>query len=424
MTADKHLINIAVVGDGLSAWGGGIDFTRLVVGSMDLTRYRPILYLPDATGLGPAALINAAIYPILGLKSPMTIVDDIYDRIVFDMHRDLSHRNDMVRSLRSIVPDLRVQYYSNDAELIGLMRRDSISLVLPTARMLGRRFPVPWVPFFNDLQHKYYPEYFSEGSRRFRDREARRLLESTRDVVVSSVAVKEDIDRFCPGHGCSVHPIPFAAPGPRYDPGPDHMSLRERYGVNGTYFVVMNQFWRHKNHMVVLKALAELKARGELDFQVVFTGKAEDRRFPEYYPGLLRFIEDEGLGEFVKMVGFIPKKDQIGLLYGARALVQPTLFEGGAGGLASIDAASYGVPVLLSDIPVNHHVEGVEMEFFRPDDARGLAQMMLARSEQERRVPSMEELKERSLKGEARLRDFIDAIVTSAIGHGPVGGRE
>lgn len=418
MTKNVDLINVAVVGDGLYTWGGGIDFTRLVVGSMDPSRYRPRLYLPSRRGFGIGTMVNAALYPVINRLSSETFVDDMYDRVATDLRRNLDHREDLVCSLSELVPGLDVQYYTDDIDLIRRVRRDGVSLVLPTARMLGSRFPVPWVPFLNDLQHKYYPEYFSHGSRAFRDRDARRLLRSTKNVIASSVAVKDDANRFYPDHGCCIHAIPFAAPRPKYDPSPDVRTVKERYGIDRPYFIVMNQFWRHKNHMVVLKALAELRSRGELDFSLVFTGRTEDQRFPEYYPGLLRFVEKENLEDAVKVVGFVPKKDQVCLMHGARAVVQPTLFEGGPGGLASVDAASYGIPILLSDIPVNHYVDGVETEFFAPDDAHTLARMMQERSGKERRPRSMEELRENAEKGEVRLRKFIDGVIASALGHG------
>jgi glycosyltransferase involved in cell wall biosynthesis len=75
----------------------------------------------------------------------------------------------------------------------------------------------------------------------------------------------------------------------------------------------------------------------------------------------------------------VPKREQLSLLSGALALVQPTLCEGGPGGLASNEAAALGVPMLLSDIAVNREVDEPGVRFFRAGDAQDLAQAMQER---------------------------------------------
>jgi glycosyltransferase involved in cell wall biosynthesis len=75
----------------------------------------------------------------------------------------------------------------------------------------------------------------------------------------------------------------------------------------------------------------------------------------------------------------VPKREQLSLLSGALALVQPTLCEGGPGGLASNEAAALGVPMLLSDIAVNREVDEPGVRFFRAGDAQDLAQALQER---------------------------------------------
>ena len=43
---------------------------------------------------------------------------------------------------------------------------------------------------------------------------------------------------------------------------PAGREIERKYGFRGIYFYLPNQFWVHKNHWVVLKAVASLKARG------------------------------------------------------------------------------------------------------------------------------------------------------------------
>ena len=87
-------------------------------------------------------------------------------------------------------------------------------------------------------------------------------------------------------------------------------------------------------------------------------------------------LDTLGISERVHFLGHIPKFDQIGLLKGSIALVQPTLFEGGPGGGATYDAVSLGIPVLLSDIEVNQEIMTPEVYHFHQQNAEDLTQLM------------------------------------------------
>ena len=58
-------------------------------------------------------------------------------------------------------------------------------------------------------------------------------------------------------------------------------------------------------------------------------------------------------------------------------MIQPTLFEGNPGGGAVVDAQAYGVPCIVSDIPVNREIPSCyETAFFQPHESKDLAQRM------------------------------------------------
>jgi hypothetical protein len=48
-----------------------------------------------------------------------------------------------------------------------------------------------------------------------------------------------------------------------------------KFGIDRPYFMVCNQFWKHKNHKLVLEAIEQLIDLSD-KFIVVFTGKQED----------------------------------------------------------------------------------------------------------------------------------------------------
>src|SRR5262249_24896424 len=145
----------------------------------------------------------------------------------------------------------------------------------------------------------------------------------------------------------------------------ESVGTREKYGVPQDYFLCSNQFWQHKNHGVVIDALALARAAGR-PIDMVFTGPMSDYRAPNYVPDLLSRVRDVGVESNCRFLGLIPKLDQIAIMRSAVAVVQPTLFEGGPGGGAVYDAIAIDCPVIVSDIPVNREIEGYVDSFFAP----------------------------------------------------------
>jgi glycosyltransferase involved in cell wall biosynthesis len=88
-------------------------------------------------------------------------------------------------------------------------------------------------------------------------------------------------------------------------------------------------------------------------------------------------IRQLGLVDHILILGLIPKRDQIELLKGSVALIQPTLFEGGPGGGAAYDAIGLDIPLLASDIIVNREIDCGDVRFFAPTDDEGLSRLMV-----------------------------------------------
>ena len=53
------------------------------------------------------------------------------------------------------------------------------------------------------------------------------------------------------------------------------------------------------------------------------------------------------------------------------------MFEGSPGGFSVADAVAYGVPVLISDIPMNHEVDVGEVKYFDVNNEDSLANLLI-----------------------------------------------
>jgi glycosyltransferase involved in cell wall biosynthesis len=378
------MMRIGILAEGLAEWQGGIDFLRMVCDCLRLA----LADDPD----GPPHLL--LLYPrVSGLEAVRRAADPWLRwlsegrqahrlrpfREVLREQREQTHAHQLARLVDVLGSEIPVRRFASDEELAAVARAEQLACLLPSYRALARWVRTPWVGYVFDFQHRHLPHLFAVADRDVRDARFAAMAESATHIVVNSRAVADDCRRFLGAGGATFVPLPFgAAPAPAWFA--DEPGRLGKYALPPRYFLVSNQFWTHKNHRVVFEALRQLvPAQAARDVGVVCTGSIVDARDKGHFPSLRRFLDENGLAARVRILDHIAKRDQIEIMKGALAVIQPTLFEGGPGGGAVYDAVSLGVPSLVSDLPVNRELDGLgfPVRFFPPTDASALAALML-----------------------------------------------
>lgn len=264
------------------------------------------------------------------------------------------------------------QAFASDPFLERFLRSQRID-VLSHSDFLGKHATVPAICWIGDFQHRQLPEFFKRSERLYRDRDFRLQCRNASRILLSSHDAQRALGAFEPSSLEKSRVLQFVAQ-PQVGAQTTGVSeLRERYGFAGPYFHLPNQFWAHKNHRLVLDALATLKARGE-SVLVICTGAMEDYRRPRYFEGLIAHGEELGvLGSF-RTLGVIPYDDLVGLMVNSVALINPSRAEGWSTSVE--EAKSLGKQIILSDIPVHREQAPVDGVYVDPDDASGLAEAM------------------------------------------------
>ena len=235
---------------------------------------------------------------------------------------------------------------------------------------------VYWVP---DFQFAYYETLFSPGYKKHRLREIADIAAAGNKIVVSSNAAKNDFEKFIGSeHLCNVHVLSFVSqPGTSIEQINSMSSgILEKYGLNGSYLIVANQFWAHKDHLCVLEAMKILAADGRCP-QVVFTGGSVDYRDggSESFQECYSFFIENGLADACFFLGDIPYEELLCLIFNAAALVNPSWFEGWNSAIE--EAKTLGVTVIASDIPVHREQLKSAGAFFQTRDSKQLSKLML-----------------------------------------------
>lgn len=350
-------MTVAFLADYYASWMGGanllaylLDCTRAAAARQDAR----IELLMDARGL-PDALQQRAdpilALPTAGLQATgglqCLLEESSIERIVF--YRDLPQA----------------------CQALG------VDVIGPTGTDLGADFPVPWFAYVPDFQHQYLAHFFSQSERSARDRHFRSLIENACGVFVNSGTVAADIERFYPAPSRATRVLRLPALLPDLTDVADADATARKHGLERPFFLSCSQRWLHKQHPLILEAFADLVSMNpHLPIELVFTGDTVDHRDPQHAQRVDALIARLGLGDRVRVLGRVPRAEQLALIRLSMAVVQASLFEGGPGASGTLEATLLGTPAIASDIGPNRELPVGRMHFFDARSAAALSEQM------------------------------------------------
>lgn len=258
-----------------------------------------------------------------------------------------------------------------------VLKQHRIDIVSHASMVTGANRPYKLVTWIADFQYLHLPDLFPGLDVAKKSAEINRLVDESDVVVVSSQDALKDLRAIVtPANAAKARVLEFVSQPARAlgaDVGRD--ALETKYGFTGRFFFLPNQFWRHKNHVVVFEAIAALKRQG-IDVLVLCTGWLRDPRFSksEYVDNLQKILTDNQLEGNIRLLGSIDYSDVLALSRHAIAVLNPSLFEGWSSSVE--EAKSIGKPVILSNLGVHIEQNPPGSRYFAPDDVDGLAAIL------------------------------------------------
>lgn len=393
-------MKVAMLGAGFIGWGGGIDFLKAYIQPLKkIDDVKLYVFLPRENKI--RKWIRKRKNDLKTFLTGENIQENYCSPLTIDaIAKDFASKGVEV-VFYEIITKRRFA-------LIDALRTHNIDVVFPAIVDLGEDFPIPWVLYLPDFQHKYYPDFFTEEECKARDVSFGEQLKSASAVIVEAEDVEKDIFKFYPDTTANVFVMPYTAV-----PEPDWLDLSdislEKYNLPKNYFLISNQFWIHKDHITAFEALSKLIKSGFKEYDIVCTGLAKDYRDKDYLAKIRAKLCEFGIEDRVHFLGYIPKRDQMKIMCSSVAVIQPTLFEGNPGGGIAYNAVSLGVPIILSDIPVNQELKAEWVRFFQagnPEDLKNKMKAMIKEKESYIvKAPS-----ELVALGEKRLDILSDAV--------------
>jgi glycosyltransferase involved in cell wall biosynthesis len=255
-----------------------------------------------------------------------------------------------------------------EGRILQMIREDRFDLLFcPLLVLEPLDPPIPSAVMMPDLQHEFHPEFFPKAELQWRRRtylpsavNASVVLtpsEFTKRTVVERFNVSaEKVDAF-------PHDVDAEFRQPR---DPRAQEEFQRLGLPEKYLYFPSNFWQHKNHSTLLRALKLVHSGGFPDLHLVFTGAsgADSTRVKQETGSL-------GLSGRVSFLGYQERALIPEIYRHSLGLVFATRFEGM--GLPVIEAMCVGVPVITSKGGAAEEIAGGEALLVDEKTPEGIA---------------------------------------------------
>lgn len=259
----------------------------------------------------------------------------------------------------------------------------------------------PYIYTVWDLGHRvttYFPEMSLNREWDIREKNYNRMLPRASYILTGNETGKQEIlDNYSvSSNKIRIAPFPISA----FCFGEEK---KPQFEIPEKYFFYPAQFWAHKNHICILKALLELKNKYSIEATVFFSGS-------DY--GNKAYIQEKtkeyGLDKNVRFTGFLEESELKYIYTHATAMIYSSQL--GPNNLPPIEATYLECPIIISDIPGHKEQLGESALFFDGTKPYELCEHMYKVWNDETYRNNMI-VKERTLAEEYKKIRYVDAIL-------------
>lgn len=227
----------------------------------------------------------------------------------------------------------------------------------------------------HDLMHRYlrqYPEIASVYQYVLREVLFSRIAHHSKVILVDSNLGKKHVEE-CYFRKKTVNKItvlPYIAPDYIYHveqyKDDEWQEIRQHLPLK--YFFYPAQFWKHKNHLNLVKAIDNLKTKYP-DIHIVFVGSEKNA-----YREIVEYVRNAQLENNITFLGYVSDYSMVQLYKNTQALIMPSFF--GPTNIPQLEAFYLGCPVAVADVfAIKEQVKDAAL-LFKPDSVPEIVNCM------------------------------------------------
>ena len=311
------------------------------------------------------SLKNSKIKPVIITDNHITIEEKLFFKGVTIIKTNLVDRKSRTKK---IINNFLINIFGKNIFLDRFLKKNNISVISHTS-YLGKNSDIVSLKWFPDFQEIHLPKLFSSKQKLARSYDIKMAEKHSTKIIISSQSVRKDLKKI--NKNAYKKSLIFKHVNETLKPKnlKNFNYLRKKYILKKRYFFLPNHFWKHKNHIVVLRALNHLK--NKIDFEIITSGNNTDYRFPKYFKYLNDYIKENKLEKSFRILGVIPFNEVLSLMKYSVCVINPSLCEGWSN---TVDQANcYGKRILLSNIDVHKEQKPYRGIYFKKNDYKDLA---------------------------------------------------
>ncbi|MDD2448834.1 MAG: glycosyltransferase [Sulfurimonas sp.] len=345
------MIRVAFIGAVSKEWMGGLNYFKNLLYALSTIEKRELevfVFVGKNTDEDIKTMFR---------QYAVVIEDSIFDR----------------KSIKWFLHKIENKFFKTNFILESVLKKYDIKVLSHSSivRLNGIK-TINWIP---DFQHLHLMDMFSQNEIKNRDANFINLIKNSHKIVLSSYDALNDLKVFAPEHIAKADVLQFVSqPDVKYFSltQKNEEKLREKYNLKDEFFYIPNQFWKHKNHMLVLQAVKMLVDDG-IRICVVCTGYLKDYRNKNHIDEIEDFIKINKLEDNMKLLGLVEYEDVFGLIKFSKAVINPSLFEGWSSTVE--ECKSVAKEMILSDLDV-HKEQYPTATFFQRKSAESLKSIL------------------------------------------------
>jgi glycosyltransferase involved in cell wall biosynthesis len=295
---------------------------------------------------------------------------------IFSPYANIIKTNILTRnSLKWLFDKLGEKLFNVNPLIDNLLIKYEIDVVSHSSFISKKVKTVNWIM---DFQHLHFPQLWTEKELKLTRKFLHRLIAKSDRLFLSSASAFEDFKieyEYLVDKVNILHFVCQPQQGLKIELDEDtKKELLLRYSINRPFFYLPNQFWSHKNHKIVFKAIKILKDKGYSPLLVTSGLMNDFRSKKDHIESLINFINEHDLSENILLPGLIPYNDVLNLVTLCDAVINPSLFEGWSSTVE--EAKTMGKLLILSDIKVHREQNPEFGIYFEPNNECELTSIM------------------------------------------------
>ncbi|AVX43103.1 glycosyltransferase family 4 protein [Campylobacter concisus] len=345
------MIKVGFIGSVSKEWMGGLNYFKnllFAINSIEKKKLEVFVFVGKKIDIETKRMFQ---------EYTTVIEDSIFDR----------------KSIKWFLSKIEQKIFKTNILLENILKKHNIQILSHAAiTNLKTIKTINWIP---DFQHIHLPQMFSEKEIQNRNNNFLKLIRDSDLIVFSSFDALKDMKKFAPNYEDKARVLQFVSqPNSRYFELDEHDKslLLQKYKIKDDFFYIPNQFWKHKNHMMIFEAINELKKDG-VEINIVCTGYLGDYRNKTYIDDIRKVVKLNNLEDNIKLLGLVDYEDVFALIKFSKAVINPSLFEGWSSTVE--ECKSVGKNMILSDLDV-HKEQYPNAVFFKRDSIESLKEVL------------------------------------------------